>query len=109
VLCSPARRARETLEGVLGAIGYVDQRLEPAIYEATAGMLADLADAHRECGRLLLVGHNPGLERLAALLHSGQSGDYRGMPPGAVAVLAFDGEEAPIEPGAARLAAFWWP
>src|SRR5690606_35624246 len=26
VLCSPARRARETLEGVLGAIGYVDQR-----------------------------------------------------------------------------------
>lgn len=109
VLCSPARRARETLEGVLGTIGYVDQRLEPSIYEATAGMLADLADAHRECGRLLLVGHNPGLERLAALLHSGQSGDYRGMPPGAVAVLAFDGEDAPIEPGAARLSAFWWP
>jgi hypothetical protein len=24
-------------------------------------------------------------------------------------VLAFDGEDAPIEPGAARLSAFWWP
>ena len=48
------------------------------------------------------------VERLAALLHSGQSGDYRGMPPGSIAVLEFSGE-AVIEPGAARLSAFWWP
>jgi phosphohistidine phosphatase SixA len=109
VLCSPARRTRETLEAVLDVIGYVDQRLESSIYEATAGMLVDLADAHRECERILMVGHNPGIERLAALLHSGQSGDYRGMPPGAIAVLAFDGDDAPIEPGVARLSEFWWP
>ncbi|GAB3737658.1 histidine phosphatase family protein [Luteimonas pelagia] len=109
VLCSPARRTRETLEAVLDVVGYVDQRLETSIYEATPGMLVDLADAHRECDRILLVGHNPGLERLAALLHSGQSSDYRGMPPGAIAVLAFSGDDAPIEPGVARLSAFWWP
>ena len=109
VLCSPARRTRETLEAVLGVIGYVDQRLEDAIYEATPGTLVGLADMHRECDRVLLVGHNPGLERLAALLHSGQSGEYRGMPPGSVAVLAFNDDDAPIEPGNARLAAFWWP
>lgn len=109
VLCSPARRTRETLEAVLGVIGYVDQRLEDAIYDATPGTLIGLADAHRECDRVLLVGHNPGLERLAALLHSGQSGEYRGMPPGAVAVLAFNDDEAALEPGNARLAAFWWP
>ena len=109
VLCSPARRTRETLEAVLGVIGYVDQRLEDAIYEATPGTLIGLADMHRECDRVLLVGHNPGLERLAALLHSGQSGEYRGMPPGSVAVLAFNDDDAPIEPGNARLAAFWWP
>ena len=36
VLCSPARRAQETLQAVLGVVGYVDQRLEPAIYEARA-------------------------------------------------------------------------
>ena len=47
--------------------------------------------------------------RLAALLHSGQSGEYRGMPPGSVAVLAFNNDDAPLEPGNARLAAFWWP
>ncbi len=108
VLCSPARRSRETLEAVLGAIGYVEQQLEPSIYEATAGTLAELADANRETERLLLVGHNPGLERLAALMHSGQSGDYRGMPTSSVVVLKLPAEAA-IEPGVATLSAFWWP
>ncbi|MEO6518417.1 MAG: histidine phosphatase family protein [Pseudoxanthomonas sp.] len=108
VLCSPARRARETLEAVLEGTGYVEQRLEERIYEATAGTLAELADAHRETERLLLVGHNPGLERLAALMHSGQSGDYRGMPTSAVVVLKLP-LDATIEPGIATLSAFWWP
>ena len=108
MLCSPARRTRETLEAALAVLGYVDQRLEPSIYEATPGTLAALLDRYRDTERVLLVGHNPGLERLVALLHSGQSGDYRGMPPAGVAVLEFD-EGAAVEPGAARLAAFWWP
>jgi len=108
VLCSPARRTRETLEAVLGLTGYVEQRLEERIYDATPGALAALVDEHREVERLLLVGHNPGLEQLVALMHSGQSGDYRGMPPASVAVLSLP-KEASIEPGIARLAAFWWP
>ena len=108
VLCSPARRARETLEAVLAAVGYVDQRIEPSIYEATPGTLIALADTHHEAERLLLVGHNPGFEQLAALMHSGQSGDYRGMPPGGVAVLTVPAGAA-IEPGVAKLSAFWWP
>jgi len=110
VLCSPARRARETLEVVLEQIGYVDQRLESGIYEASAGQLIALLDAHLETDRLLLVGHNPGLEQLTALLHSGQSSDYRGMPPAAIAVLSIpsDGPQM-LEPGSARLGAFWWP
>ena len=108
VLCSPARRARETLEAVLAAIGYVDQRIEPSIYEATPGTLIALADTHRDVGRLMLVGHNPGFEQLTALMHSGQSGDYRGMPPAGIAVLHVPADAA-IEPGVARLDAFWWP
>lgn len=108
VLCSPARRTRETLEAVLGQIGYVDQRIEPAIYDATPGTLIALADSHRESERLLVVGHNPGMERLAAFLHSGQSGDYRGMPPAGIAVLSMPLDTA-LEPGTARLSAFWWP
>jgi len=108
VLCSPSRRTRETLDAVTHAVGELDRRLEDTIYEATAGTLAALVDSHRDADRLLLVGHNPGLERLLALLHSGQSGDYRGMPPAAVAVLALP-EDASIEPGVASVSAFWWP
>ena len=107
-LCSPARRTRETLDAVIEAVGNLDKRLDASIYEATPGTLAGLVDAHRDAERLLLVGHNPGLERLVALLSSGQSGDYRGMPPAAVAVLALP-VEAEIEPGIATLSTFWWP
>ena len=107
-LCSPARRTRETLDAVMEVVGCLDKCLEPAIYEAMPGTLAGLLDNHRDAERLLLVGHNPGLERLLALLHSGQSGDYRGMPPAAVAVLTLP-DGAALEPGAATLSAFWWP
>ncbi|HRO25848.1 MAG TPA: histidine phosphatase family protein [Luteimonas sp.] len=108
VLCSPARRTRETLDAVVEAVGNLDKRLEPSIYEAMPGTLAGLVDAHRDADRLLVVGHNPGLERLLALLHSGQSGDYRGMPPAAIEVLALPAG-AVIEPGVATVSAFWWP
>ena len=108
VLCSPARRARETMEAVLESLGNVEQRLEDSIYEGTSGILAELADANRDAERLLLIGHNPGLERLAALMHSGQSGDYRGMPTSSVVVLHLPAD-ASVEPGVATLSAFWWP
>ena len=108
VLCSPSRRTRETLEAVLEKIGYVEQRMTDDIYEATPGTLAGLADANRDAVRLLMVGHNPGFEQLAALMYSGQSGDYRGMPPGGIAVLSLPADAA-IEPGVALLSAFWWP
>ena len=108
VLCSPARRARETLEAVLERTGYVEQRLEERIYDAAPGTLAALLDEHSEVERVLVVGHNPGLEQLVALMHSGQTGDYRGMPPASVAVLSLP-MEAAIEPGIAKLTAFWWP
>jgi phosphohistidine phosphatase len=108
VLSSPARRTRETVEAVLASVGYVDQRLDDGIYEGTPGTLAELADTHRDADRLLLVGHNPGLEHLAALMHSGQSGDFRGIPPGGIAVLTLP-VDATIEPGIATLSAFWTP
>ncbi|GAB2517868.1 SixA phosphatase family protein [Lysobacter humi (ex Lee et al. 2017)] len=108
VLCSPARRARETLEAVVRATGYVEHCVEDTIYEATPGALIELADRYREIGRVMIVGHNPGLEQLAALMNSGQSGDYRGMPPAGVAVLTMPAG-APLEPGVAALTRFWWP
>ncbi len=103
VLCSPAARARQTLEH---ALGEVDAKIEPRIYEATAGELDALIDEHADAPRLLLVGHNPGFETFVALLATGQSGDFRGMPPGGIAWFEVDGE---AEPGSGRLEAFWSP
>ena len=107
VLCSPARRTRETLEAVMDAIGYVEQRLEERIYEATPGTLADLADQHREAERLLLVGHNPGLEQL--LFHLDAEARLRAMPTAGIAVLRFDGRLPVTDPGAAGIALTWAP
>ena len=88
--------------------GFVETREDERIYDATPGRLIQVADDHKDSGRVLLVGHNPGLEQLVALLTSGQSGDFRGMPAGGIAVLSMPADAA-LEPGIARLAAFWWP
>ena len=103
VLCSPALRAQQTLEHALGKTA---AHSEPRIYEASAGELIALIDEHADAPRLLLVGHNPGFETLVALLATGQSGDFRGVPPGGIAWFEIDGI---TEPGAGRLKAFWSP
>lgn len=108
VLCSTARRARETLDIAQDDLGYGQALRLDGIYDATPGALAMLADAHREVARLLMVGHNPGFEHLAALMSTGRSGDFRGMPAAGIAVLRLPAEAA-IEPGVAELAAFWMP
>ncbi|MGH8042204.1 MAG: SixA phosphatase family protein [Rudaea sp.] len=103
ILCSPAQRAQQTLEQ---ALGNIDAQIEPRIYDATAGELDALIDEHTDAPRLLLVGHNPGFETFVALLATGQSGDFRGMPPGGIAWFEIDGN---AEPGAGTLKAFWSP
>lgn len=107
ILYSSAARTRQTMDA-LGDLGGVQGHEEASIYEASPGTLAALADANRDAERLMLVGHNPGLEQLAALIHSGQTGDYRGMPPGGIAVLSVP-LDASIEPGIGTLTQFWWP
>ncbi|PZO09904.1 MAG: phosphoglycerate mutase [Lysobacteraceae bacterium] len=108
VVCSSALRTRETTEQAMAVLGFVETRHEPRIYDATPGRLMQVIDENRDAARLLLVGHNPGFEQLAALLSSGQSGDFRGMPAGGIAVLSLPADAA-LEPGVAQLAAFWWP
>ena len=103
VLCSPAERTKET---AALALGQVEPVFEDAIYDATPGDLYELLDEQRDAERVVLVGHNPGIEQLVAFLVEGRSEDYRGMPPGGMARLVFDG---PLEPGKAKLETFWSP
>jgi phosphohistidine phosphatase SixA len=107
VLCSPTSRTRSTASLALESIEQAPPvQLADEIYEATPGELLALLDQHEDAGTLLLVGHNPGIERLVALLVEGRSDEFRGMPPGGLAVLHLNGT---LEPGHARLDAFWSP
>ncbi|HVT31092.1 MAG TPA: histidine phosphatase family protein, partial [Rhodanobacteraceae bacterium] len=108
VLCSPAARTRETCERVLAAIGYTDVRSDPRIYEATPGTLIRILDEHADANPLLLVGHNPGLETLVALLTEGASDSGRGIPPAGIVWLGVPAGSS-IDPGTAAVHHFWWP
>lgn len=71
VLSSPAERARVTAEKCCKAMGLTaqDVHLDPRLYLATPDtLLAVLADCPANPQRVMLVGHNPGLEQLLRLL-----------------------------------------
>lgn len=106
IVCSPARRTRATLERVAAAWAPARIRTDyiDAIYEATPGqLLAVLDNLDSDAERVLLVGHNPGLERLLALLCEGRSNAFRGMPAAALARVQLHG---PLEPGCGQLLFF---
>jgi phosphohistidine phosphatase len=69
VLCSPAVRAKQTLEGLGDAVGSARVEFDRDLYDATESDL--LAAIHRvspDVASVLLVGHNPSTQRLALLL-----------------------------------------
>ncbi|MGZ8282803.1 MAG: SixA phosphatase family protein [Allosphingosinicella sp.] len=97
VLASPAVRVVQTLEEF--GEGYGDAivpRLDDRIYLASAATLLKLVqDADDAAGRLLVVGHNPGLESLALLLTREQGDGPRQelaakYPTATVAEIEFD-------------------
>lgn len=106
ILYSPALRARQTAEAVHDSLPQSDLREVEGIYEASPGELLALLDEQPTSDTVMIVGHNPGLERLLGLLTNGRSGSYRGMPPASLARISF-GER--IEPGTGNLQAFWAP
>jgi phosphohistidine phosphatase SixA len=105
VLCSPSARTRETAELALPDAA---ADFDPAIYEATPGTLLALVDGAATDGLTVLIGHNPGLEQLVALLAEGRSDEFRGLPTAGVAWFELPASGA-IEPGSAKLKAFWSP
>ena len=98
VLASPARRVVETLEEVAEAFGPLEPHYEQRLYLATIETLIELLRATDESvERLLLVGHNPGMECLALALSGGSDNALRGeielkYPTGTLAEIALDVE-----------------
>lgn len=70
VVCSPARRTRETWSLVAAAFSKPPSvTFEERVYNATANTLLDVArKTSNDVHSLLIIGHNPGLQDLAALL-----------------------------------------
>ena len=67
IICSPARRTRETAEIVCHQLGIstANIRLEPQLYEADlADILSIIASCPPNSRHVLLVGHNPSIETL---------------------------------------------
>ena len=95
VLASPAARVRETLDGLAKRHGHFDPdiRFEKALYLADSATLLDqLKSLSDDVRAPMLVGHNPGLERLILLLTADDGKGLRervaeGYPTGALAVI----------------------
>jgi phosphohistidine phosphatase len=86
ILCSTAVRARETAEAVAKASAYEGPiELLDSLYLATAGKLLGEAQSRApdSVERLLLVGHNPGMEDLVEML----SGKRETFPTAALALF----------------------
>ncbi len=96
VLISPARRTVETWELVLPMLPEKPAtQYEPRIYEAKTHRLLDVVqEIEGDVRTVLMIGHNPGFEELAALL-TGHGDRYasarmsRKYPTAGLAVLDF--------------------
>jgi phosphohistidine phosphatase len=110
VLCSTARRARETLDGIEPALARAAVSIEPELYgAAAAGLLARLHQVDPTVRSVMVIGHNPGLHDLALLLaRPGTSQLDAKFPTGTLATLAISGWTA-LEPGTAALIALTKP
>ena len=105
-LSSPAMRAKQTAELALLAAG-VNSALTfvATIYSGNAEALLDLLvqGVAQECTQVVLVGHNPTIEHLAALLLSSDERQQATpqFDPATLVELAYDGDWNKLTPGCA--------
>jgi phosphohistidine phosphatase len=114
VLCSPALRARQTLDQVLGSLAEPDVRIEPELYTFDAQpLLARLGSIPDAVASTMVVGHNPAIHDLAVMLS--RAGDRlpdltAKYPTGALAELELDAASwSVVAPGGAVLTRFVTP
>lgn len=88
VLASSAVRTRETVEYFSKAAGYMGpvEFLDTLYLAAPSAYLTAVAERGGDAARLLLVGHNPGLEELVSLL----TGERVSLPTAALAECCLD-------------------
>lgn len=111
VLCSTARRTRDTLAFLVPDL--VDPRIvefDDALYQAGAmHLLHRIHDVPSTVRTLLVVAHNPGLTDLVNLLVGGNRGAIDNLPTFGCARFSLTVPFAELDRGHARLAALLRP
>lgn len=110
IISSPALRARETAESVAVAMGYDAGSISwnESVYMADVSELLDaIAIAPDDCRRLMVVGHNPGLEDLLFYLtvEVDIPDDGKVLPTATVAVLDTERDWQDLEHASCNLQA----
>jgi phosphohistidine phosphatase len=113
VLCSSARRTRETLDLLGPAAGAAQIEVEDGLYGASAEqLLARLRELPDGVESTLLIGHNPAMQELTLLL-AGGGADLAAvaakLPTGALATLELESPWSELGANGARLAAYVVP
>ena len=113
-LCSNARRAKETLEGLAGQTDTGKVLFFDTLYSEDAAGYLRLIREHGGPGSLLVIGHNPMTEDLAMAVSGDGDEAARGMlnhgfPTSGLAVVRFNGNLAEAAQGSGYLEAFLTP
>ena len=105
VLCSPARRTRETWLDAGSALGgQPEVRFSDELYAASVDALLEAVRAVDDTVEtVLVIGHNPAVSQLSALLDT--SGIATGLRTAGLAVHSFDGPWLTCGPDSAPLVA----
>jgi phosphohistidine phosphatase len=113
-LVSEAVRAQQTWEAVNDGGGWdLEATSNDALYEAGTETALDLVRETDELIRtLVVVGHNPTIASLAALLDDGEGDDEAstavtlGFPTSALAVFSYDGDWEDLDEASASVVAY---
>jgi phosphohistidine phosphatase len=105
LLCSTATRARETWRRLNDQARWIlEERFLPALYPGDPEKILEcLRELPERFNRVLLVGHNPGLEELVARL----SGETVTLPTAGLARLRHEGDWTSLQ--RAELLRIWLP
>ncbi|RUV69011.1 MAG: histidine phosphatase family protein [Mesorhizobium sp.] len=113
-LCSNAKRARQTLEGLAGHTDTGQVLFLDTLYSEDAAGYLNLIRSNGGPSSLLVIGHNPMTEDLTIALSGDGDEAARGMlnygfPTSGLAVVRFDGSLADAAQGTGYLEAFLTP
>jgi phosphohistidine phosphatase len=110
VVCSSSRRTTQTWDAAAAAAGPpvagADVRYDPAAYDAGADDLVEIVrDTPADIGTLLIIGHNPAVADLVAVL----TGDAIEFPTSALAVIELPAGWQQVASGSGHLTLSWTP